>query len=216
MRLDLHCHTSASPDSLNTFDAILHRMEQRRIDMLAITDHNLVDAALDFHRQAPERFLVGEEIKTTEGELLALFISEWVPPRLSPEETIDLVHEQGGLVGVSHPLDRLRREAMGAAVLDAIHPRLDFIEVMNARVIFPGDNRRAREKAARWGLPGSAGSDAHVPVEVGRCYVEMPRFDGPHDFLDCLSQAQIGGWVSSPLVHFASTYAKLLKRFGKR
>jgi len=82
MRLDLHCHTSASPDSLSTLDAILHHMERRRIDMLAITDHNLIDAALDFQHRAPERFLVGEEIKTTEGELLALFITELVPPRL--------------------------------------------------------------------------------------------------------------------------------------
>jgi len=216
MRLDLHCHTNASPDSLNSLDAILHRMDQRRIDVLAITDHNLIYAALDFQRQAPERFLVGEEIKTSEGELLALFISELVPPWLSPEETIDLVHEQDGLVGASHPLDRVRREAMGGQVLDAIHHRLDFVEVMNARVLFPRDNRRAREKAARWGLPGSAGSDAHVPFEVGRCYVEMPSFDGPQDFLDCLAQAQIGGWVSSPLVHFASTYAKLLKRLRRR
>jgi len=216
MRLDLHCHTNASPDSLNTLDDLLRQMERRRIDLLAITDHNLIDAALDFHRQAPERFLVGEEIKTTHGELLALFITEWVPPRLSPEETIDRIHAQGGLVGVSHPLDRLRREAMGGEVLETIHHRLDFVEVMNARVIFPGDNRRAREKAARWGLPGSAGSDAHIPFEVGRCYVEMPSFDGTHDFLDCLAQAQIGGWVSSPLVHFASTYAKLLKRLKRR
>jgi hypothetical protein len=191
-------------------------MDRRRIDVLAITDHNLIDAALDFQHRAPGQFLVGEEIKTTEGELLALFITEWVPPHLPPEETIYRVHEQGGLVGASHPLDRLRREAMGSQVLDAIHHRLDFIEVMNARVIFSGDNRRAREKAARWGLPGSAGSDAHAPFEVGRCYVEMPSFDGPHDFLDCLAQAQIGGWVSSPLVHFASTYAKLLKRFRRR
>jgi len=216
MRLDLHCHTNASPDSLNTLDGILRQMDRRRIDLLAITDHNLIDAALDFHHQAPERFLVGEEIKTTEGELLALFIAEWVPPGLSPEETIDRVHEQGGLVGASHPLDRLRREAMGSQVLDAIHHRLDFVEVMNARVIFSGDNRRAREKAARWGLPGSAGSDAHAPFEVGRCYVEMPSFDGPHDFVDCLAQAQVGGRVSSPLVHFASTYAKLQKRLKRR
>jgi hypothetical protein len=216
MRLDLHCHTNSSPDSLNTFDALTRRMERRQIDVLAITDHNLIDAALEFHRREPERFLVGEEIKTTEGELLAFFITEWVPPRLSPEETIDLVHEQGGLVGASHPLDRVRREAMGGQVLDAIHHRLDFIEVMNARVIFPSDNRRAREKAVRWGLSGSAGSDAHTPLEVGRCYVEMPSFEGPHDFIDCLAQAQIGGWVSSPLVHFASTYAKLLRKLKRR
>ncbi len=168
MRLDLHCHTSASPDSLNTLDAILHRMERRRIDVLAITDHNLIDAALDFQRQLPDRFLVGEEIKTTEGELLALFITEWVPPRLSPEETIDLVHEQGGLVGASHPLDRLRREAMGSQVLDAIHHRLDFVEVMNARVIFPATTAgRVRKQRA-----------GACPVQPAAMPIRLSRWDG--------------------------------------
>lgn len=217
MRVDLHCHTSVSPDSLNTLDGLLRQMDRRGIDLVALTDHDEIAGAMQFARRAPHRFVIGEEIKTTHGELLALFIEERVPPGLSPEDTIRRIRQQGGLVGVSHPLDRVRREAVGAQVLDELHEQLDFIEVLNARTVFAADNRRAHEKAVRWGLPGSAGSDAHVAREVGRAFVEMPPFEGPQEFVDCLAQGQIGGGVSSPLVHFSSTYARWLKRIrGQR
>ena len=215
MRADLHCHTRYSPDSLNTLEGLLRQMDRRGIDVVAITDHDQVAGALEFARQAPGRFIVGEEVKTAQGEVLALFIHELVPPGLSPAETIERIHSQGGLAGVSHPLDRVRQEAIGAQVLDEIHEQLDFIEVMNARAVFPADNRQAHEKAVRWGLPGSAGSDAHIRIEVGRAYVELPGFEGPDDFLDCLAQGQIGGRVSSPLVHFSSTYARWLRRLKR-
>lgn len=216
MRLDLHCHTRHSRDSLMTYDALLRRMDRRGMDMVAITDHNTIAGALAFHARAPERILVGEEIKTTCGELIALFLEDEVPPGLSPEETIARVHAQGALVGASHPLDRLRGEALGMENLELIRRKLDFLEVFNARMTFSNDNRLAREMAARWGLPGSAGSDAHAPSEVGRAYVDMPAFDGPQDFLDSLSLGQIGGRLSNPLVHFYSTYAKWHKRLEAR
>jgi len=216
MRIDFHCHTHYSRDALIDFESLLHHMDRRGIDIVAITDHNAVDGALEFRQRAPERFLVGEEIKTTQGELLAFFLSEWVPPGLSLRETVDRVHGQGGVVGGSHPLDRWRREAMGREALESIHEQLDFLEVFNARAISNGDNRLARQLAVRWGLPGSAGSDAHAALEVGRAYVKMPCFEGREGFLDCLAQGQIGGRVSSPLVHLASTYAKWRRRLGAR
>ena len=216
MRLDLHCHTHRSRDSLMTYEVLLRRMDQRGMDMVAITDHNTIAGALAFRARAPERFLVGEEIKTTSGELLALFLEEEVPPGLSPEDTISRVHAQGGLVGVSHPLDRLRGEALGMERLESIRGELDFLEVFNARITFSKDNRLARELAARWGLPGSAGSDAHAPAEVGRAYVDMPEFHGPQEFLESLALGQVRGRLSSPHVHFYSTYAKWRKRLEAR
>jgi predicted metal-dependent phosphoesterase TrpH len=214
MRIDLHCHTCYSRDSLSTFDALLHRMDEQGLDMVAITDHNTTDGAMEFHSRAPDRFVIGEEIKTLQGELIALFLEEQVPPGLSLQETIARVHAQEGLVGASHPLDRLRAEAMGRNTLESVHEQLDFIEVFNARMVFLSDNRLAREMTSRWGLPGSAGSDAHAPFEVGRAYVKMPRFEDRDDFLDCLAQGQIGGRLSSPLVHLVSNYAKWRKRVG--
>jgi predicted metal-dependent phosphoesterase TrpH len=216
MRIDFHCHTHYSRDGLIDFESLVHRMDRRGIDIVAITDHNTIDGALEFSARAPERFLVGEEIKTTHGELLAFFLTELVPPGLSLQETIVRVRDQGGVVGASHPLDRWRHEAIGREALESIHEQLDFLEVFNARAISNSDNRLARQLAVRWGLPGSAGSDAHAALEVGRAYVKMACFEGRDGFLDCLAQGQIGGRVSSPLVHLASTYAKWRKRLGVR
>jgi predicted metal-dependent phosphoesterase TrpH len=212
MRIDLHCHTCHSPDSLMSCETLLRSMDRRGIDVVAITDHNTIAGALAVRARAPERFVVGEEIKTTHGELIALFLEDEVPPGLTPEETIARVHAQGGLVGASHPLDRVRGEALGLENLQSIRRDLDFLEVLNSRTTFSKDNRQVRELAARWGLPGSAGSDAHAPSEVGRAYVVMSAFDGPQDFLHSLSMGQIGGRLSSPLVHLYSTYAKWCKR----
>lgn len=216
MQIDLHCHTHHSPDSLSSIKALLRWMDRRGLDMVAITDHNTMAGALEFHARAPERFLVGEEIKTTQGELLAYFLQEEIPPGLSIEETIARIRAQGGVVGASHPLDRVRREAMGLEVLQQIHTELDFVEVLNARATFVSDNHQAGELAAQWGLPGSAGSDAHAPFEVGSAYVEIPAFDDPSSFVQSLSQGEVRGRLSNPLVHFTSRYAKWRRNLGVR
>jgi len=216
MRIDLHCHTCYSSDSLTRLSALLRWMDRRRVDIVAITDHNSIAGALKFQAQVPARFMVGEEIKTRDGELLALFLKEEIPMGLSIPETIARIRDQGGLVGVSHPLDRVRSEAMGRENLEQCHQSLDFIEVLNARTVFPKDNDRARELSGRWGLPASAGSDAHAPFEVGRAYVDMPPFEDPASFLQSLRQGTIGGRVSSPLVHLVSTYARRRGRPGAR
>lgn len=197
-------------------------MDRRGLDMVAITDHNTIAGAFDFHGRAPNRFLIGEEIMTRDGELLGLFLKKEIPPGLSSQETVDRIHAQGGLVGASHPLDRLRGTAIEREALEAVQEQLDFLEVFNARTTLAMDNRLAQELATRWGLPGSAGSDAHAPFEVGRAYVQMPPFELSHDrgngsaqsFLKSLAQGKPVGRLSSPLIHLVSNYAKLYNRLG--
>ncbi|HSJ58617.1 MAG TPA: PHP domain-containing protein [Anaerolineae bacterium] len=216
MRVDLHCHTCYSPDALTRLDGLLRWMDRRDIDRVAVTDHNTAAGALAFQVRAPDRVIVGEEILTQDGELLALFLHETVPPGLTPKESIARVRAQGGLVGASHPLDRARTDAIGAQVLEALAPQLDFVEVLNARAVRRDDNLAALQAARRLGLPGSAGSDAHSALEVGRAYVEMPAFDGPASFLTALAAGQVGGRESSPLIHILSIYARLVKSLGVR
>jgi len=216
MRVDLHCHTCYSPDGLTRLDGLLRWMDRRSIDRVAITDHNTAAGALDFQARAPDRIIAGEEILTDAGELLALFVHETVPPGLTPEESIARVRVQGGIVGASHPFDRARTDAVGGEMLEALAPQLDFVEVLNARAVRRGDNLAALQAARRLGLPGSAGSDAHAAVEVGRAYVDMPAFDGPASFVQALAQGQVGGRESSPLIHLLSIYARLVKLLGAR
>ena len=212
VRADLHCHTVYSKDSLTPLEAVIRACRRKGIHRIAITGHNTIAGALRLRDMAPELVIVGEEIETTHGEIQAFFIEELVAPGLSPEETIARIREQGGVVGVSHPLDPTRSEAMGEENLHRIVHLVDCIEVFNARTTFAVHNRRAAQFARANGLAGTAGSDAHTAFEIGRAYVEMPVFDDPASFLEALAQGRVVGHLSLPLVHLFSRWAEFRKR----
>jgi predicted metal-dependent phosphoesterase TrpH len=214
MRADLHVHSCYSPDSTTSLEEMIETTHRRGLGKIAVTDHNRLEGALRSRDMAPDLVIVGEEIRTTEGELLCLFLEEEVPGGLSPEETIARVRDQGGVVGISHPMDQLRREAVGKGVLTRIRDQLDCVEVFNARCLLPADNRRVAAWAAQLGLPGTAGSDAHHAIEIGRAYVEMPPFTDGDDFLEKLALGRVQGRLSPLWVHFLSTWAKTRKRLS--
>lgn len=189
---------------------------RKGIDRVAITDHNAIDGALAAQKLAPDLVIVGEEIKTDCGEIIVYFLRKLVPPDLAVGDAIARVREQGGVVGVSHPCDRYRREAMGAERLLPIIGWVDALEVFNARCIRSADNDCARDIAQKHGKLMFAGSDAHTTMELGRATVRMPPFDSPESFRASLAQAEIHARLSSPLVHFTTTYAKLVKRIAQR
>lgn len=214
MRVDLHVHTCYSRDSLSPLAGIVQACRRRGLDRVAITDHGTIEGALALRQMAPELVIVGQEIKTTAGELIAYYVQEQVPAGLTSDEAIGRLREQGAVVGVSHPLDRLRREAMGRAALLRIVDKIDCLETFNARVLWPRDNQAAAELARERGLPATAGSDAHDVASIGVAWVEMPAFQDRDDFLANLRLGTIGGALSSPLVHLGSTYAKLRRRLS--
>jgi len=210
--VELHTHTSYSPDCLVTLEQLIAACRRKGIDRVAITDHNAIAGALAAQQIAPDLVIVGEEIKTDCGEIIAYFMSELVPSGLPVREAIARVREQGGVVGVSHPCDRYRREAMRRERLLPIVDLVDALEVFNARCVHPADNDCARNIAQEHGKLMFAGSDAHTTSELGRAAVRMPPFDSPQSFLASLAKAEIHARLSWPLVHFSSTYAKLVKR----
>jgi predicted metal-dependent phosphoesterase TrpH len=212
MKVDFHVHTCYSKDSLTSLEAVMEACRKQCLDKVAITDHNTIAGAWALLDMAPDLVIVGEEIKTDVGEIIAYFLEEEVPKGLPVREAIARVREQGGVVGVPHPLDRLRREAMGLTHLLTIIEQVDLLEVFNARTTFPSDNRRALDLTREWGLLATAGSDAHIAWEIGRAYVEMPAFNDKDEFLRSLARGQIVGRLTNPLIHLASTWAKLIKR----
>ena len=205
--VDLHCHTVHSPDSLMQPARLLEICKRRNIDRLAITDHNSITGALEAATLDPGRFIVGEEIKTTEGELLGYFVQEQIPPGLSPEETIARLRDQGALISVAHPLDPFRGGAWSEVNLRRILPLVDALEVFNARSLSKAANDRAKSLAEEVDLPGTAGSDAHGYVEVGRAGLRLPPFEDAASMKEALSRAEVVGRLSSPFVHFISRYA---------
>jgi predicted metal-dependent phosphoesterase TrpH len=175
--IDLHCHTSASFDSLASPDAVVRAAAKRGLTHLAITDHDTIAGALRARDAAPPELtvIIGEEIKTSDGDLVAVFVRELVKPGRSATETIAAIRQQGGLVGVPHPFDRLRGygRRSGAQVAQ-IAGLVDWVEVYNARVVNlpgrPDANEEAGQFARDHGLPGVVASDSHTVMEVGVAY----------------------------------------------
>lgn len=214
MKVDMHLHTCYSEDATLSLEAIVEACQHRGLDGVAVTDHNTITGALALQEIAPFLVIVGEEIETMRGEILGFFLREEIQEGLKPEEAIGRIREQGGLVGVSHPLDRVRRSAMGQKALLDILDEIDFLEGFNSRVIFPSDNRKAQRLAQARGLPMTAGSDAHTAYEIGRAYVEMPPFNGPEDFLESLAQGRIVGHLTPSWIHILTTWTRLRAKFG--
>ena len=167
--VDLHCHTAASFDSLARPAAVVRAAAARGLTHLAITDHGTLDGALEARERAPEGItvLVGQEIRTLEGDLIGVFLSRPIPNGLPAAEAIAAIREQGGLVGIPHPFDRFRGSVGRRDSLIELSRSVDWIEAWNARLILGDGNVRAAELAAAAGLPGVAVSDAHTTVEVG-------------------------------------------------
>lgn len=211
---DLHTHTCYSRDCLISLPAFLAACRRKGLERVAVTDHGTVEGALRLQEMDPQRIIVGQEIYTTEGELIAYFLTQTVPAGCTPRQAVEQVHAQGGIVGVSHPLDRVRREALGREGVMAILDQLDFLEVFNARCALAADNDAARELAVAAGLPMTAGSDAHALWELGRGTVLIEPFDSPRSLLTNLQTAQINGRRSPLWVHFFSSYARMKRKLG--
>jgi len=212
-KVDLHSHTVYSRDCLTRPEVTVARARAIGLDKLAITEHNNLAGALATKKLAPDLIIVGEEIKTTHGEIIAWFVTEEVPKGLSPQETLRRLRDQGAVISIPHPLDSLRHSAMGLENVLTIIDQVDALEVLNARCVRPADNDAARALARQHGKLMTAGSDSHIPFELGRCYLEMPAFDDtPESFLAALHSAQPVGQVSPFWPHLASTYAKWRKK----
>ena len=211
IKADLHIHTCYSVDCLTPLEKIVERCIERGINCIAVADHNTIAGALRLREIAPFKVIVAEEILTVVGEIMGLFLSENVARGLSPQETISRIRSQGGLVAIPHPFGRSLPWHPNVLVSAEILSQVDIIEAFNSRTPFSGSIRRAAMLAKEQGKPASAGSDAHTLGEIGRAYVEMPEFDGPHDFLNSLAQGRIFGRKSSYLAHLASTWARIRK-----
>jgi hypothetical protein len=194
VRVDCHLHTVASGDSVLTLEELAERARQTGLDVVCITDHNVTSAAVRAtERDFGLRVVVGEEVRTPDGDVIGLFLTERIPYVLPLVEVIGRIRAQHGLVYVPHPFDP------GRSSLGRVLPGLceegavDVIEVFNAKTSDGALNRQSADLAKSFGLPGGAGSDAHDAPGVGAAYLEMPDFDGPAAFLAGLADAHVTG-----------------------
>jgi predicted metal-dependent phosphoesterase TrpH len=212
LNIDFHTHTSASKDSLTSPEKLIQFALYHKLDRVIITDHNTIAGARAAYILNSELIIVGEEIMTTNGEILAAFVNNEIPSGLSPQETIHRLRDQGAFISVSHPFDNWRSGSWKPEKLLEIVPLIDAIETFNARCMTPAANQQAVEFANRHGLPGTAGSDAHITLEVGRATVSVPQFNGADELRKVIREGKIRGGLSPFWVHFFSYYARYQKK----
>ena len=183
-RADMHLHTLYSDGTMEVQALLDHVEQQTDLDLVAITDHERIDGALrarELHAAGGYHFelVVGEEITTRRGHVLALFLDERIPPLRPLEETIARIHEQGGIAIAAHPLAPLT-PSLGHRSLLRLHRdpdprhRLDAIEMLNPSIA--GRARRPHRAALNelMGLAAVGNSDAHVLEHVGTGWTWFP------------------------------------------
>lgn len=197
-RLDLHCHTGASYDSKLDPVRLVELAREQGLTHVAITDHETMAGALAAQARNAEgiEVIVGEEVRTLDGDLILLYVKEPIPGGMSVQDTVDAAREQGCLVGLAHPFD-VYRPSIGRGLerpddLAALAALVDFVEIHNGRVTDDRANARAAEFARAYGLAQVASSDCHTAAEVGACYVELagPARD-PETLRNALAQASL-------------------------
>lgn len=209
LKADLHIHTEYSIDCQTPLDNIIKRCQELGINCIAIADHGTTEGALKMQEIAPFKVIVAEEILTTEGEIMGMFLKETIPSGITPREAVKRIREQGGLVNIPHPFETIRGSALKAPITDEIAGEIDLIEVLNSRSPFTANSDKARAFAEKHGIPGSAGSDAHSIYEIGNAYVRMPDFNDKDEFLRALAQGEIHGRRSGMFVHAFSLWARV-------
>lgn len=216
IRADLHVHTIYSGDCNTSLEQTIARCLDVGINCIAITDHNTIAGAVEMKRIAPFPVIVGNEIETSTGEIIGYFLAEEIPKGLPAAETARMIKEQGGLVCIPHPFDRLRRSTIHRQTLEELLPLIDIIEVLNSRLLLQRHVIMAERFAQAHRLLASAGSDAHAPGHIGTAYVEMPQFNDKDQFLTALAEGKIRGRRSNSWAHLGSTWAKLGKALKDR
>jgi predicted metal-dependent phosphoesterase TrpH len=211
IRVDLHLHSSASADCHVEPEQVAARCRRLGLSPVFLTDHNSIEGATRLQAMPGQRVVAGEEIMTSDGELIGLFLSRPIPKGLTPIETAREIKDQGGLVYLEHPYDPFRRHLVEEAI-EAVADFIDIVEVFNGRSD-EKSNRLAEDLRQTLGAAAGAGSDAHSLAELGSVYVEMEDFEGAQDFLVKLRRSRI---VKRPKGRFRMVAARLVGQIRGR
>jgi len=217
LKVDMHTHSEYSPDSRTSLKRQAAAVKAAGLHVVCATDHNTIEGALGLRELADGfRVIVGEEVSTSDGEIIGLFLDKVIPRGLTADATIARIHDQGGLVSVPHPFSRNRRYHLRRSVLDRVWKDIDCIEVFNAREAFTQDNLRAAAFAKEKELPGAVGSDAHRASEIGRAWVEVNEFVGRDDFIAALREGSVIGTLTGNYIHLLTRFDVMRKWWTRR
>jgi len=193
--VDLHFHTDASPDGRTTEQYVDRFLERGTLDIIAITDHDIIENALRLKERHPLNIIAGVEVTTADGELVGLGVTSPIEKHMPAVETAQAIHAQGGKVMFQHPF---HKNGLSGRVAREVHEEagLDVVEVNNGRDIFKcWYGFWARFFASEFDLPMVSNGDTHGPPGVGRSHTSigrMPDVNDMDDVVDALRNNQIG------------------------
>lgn len=213
-KIDLHTHSSASPDGGITPEQYDHALSNGILDAVAVTDHNRVDLALHLHARLGDKIIVGEEIMTTHGEIIGLFLKERVPAGLSPHDTVKHIKDQNGIVYIPHPFETVRK-GIHPAALEEIADFVDIIEVCNGRAFLQNRSAQAVVWARLNHKDSAASSDAHGLKGLGKTYSDLPDLPTRDNLLSQLDRAVLRTGHPSLQALLYPKYHRLRKRLRR-
>lgn len=189
-KLDLHTHSIASPDGGISAGQYRKALESGLLDYIAITDHNRIDFALSVQQTLGDRIIVGEEIMTSAGEIIGLYLTKPVAPGLSPQDTIDQIRKQNGIMYIPHPFETARK-GLQPSTLETLTEQIDIIEVCNGRAFLQNRSQQAVVWSRMNSKVGAASSDAHGYSSLGKTYTRVSRMPSRSNVLDLLATGEI-------------------------
>lgn len=215
MKIEFHIHTRYSSDSSLNKYFILLMCKIKKIDGIAITDHNEIKGAIKYKKFLEKHkvnVIVGEEIFTNEGEIIGLFLKEKIEPFLSPEETIKQIREQLGLVYIPHPYDIKRKKSvLKEQYIQQFSNQIDLIEIHNGRNISNDYSVKQKDISDMYNILPIIGSDAHTFFELGRNYVIFQGTMSKENLRASIENAQFVTKKCIKISHIYTKYVKLLK-----
>jgi predicted metal-dependent phosphoesterase TrpH len=165
-KIDLHVHTRYSYDSLITPEELVFYSKKRGLDGVAVTDHNRIDGALKIAKEKDFLVIPGIEVTSLKGHIVGLNLQEPIPQKAGVDETVDRIHEAGGIAVACHPVT-LFKGSLGMHT----NSRFDAVEVINSSAIpFNYSVRHGEQLASHLGISRVGGSDAHYGPEIGSAY----------------------------------------------
>lgn len=213
-KVDLHTHSVSSPDGGITASQYAKVLSTGLVDVIAVTDHNRIDFAIEMQATLGDKIIVGEEIMTTSGEIIGLYLKDRVKPGLSPLETVKQIKEQGGLVYIPHPFESVRH-GLTADVLEELIDYIDIMEVVNGRAWLQNRSPKSAIFAKLNRLRSAASSDAHGLHGLGKTYTltkELPQAD---TLLDTIEAGKPVAGRPTPRALLYPKYHRLRKKLAR-
>lgn len=213
VKADLHVHTTYSYDSVITLRELVFYAKKRGLTTVAVTDHDKIEGALKMAKETEFPIIPGIEVSSLNGHILGLNLAELIPRGLSADETVDRIHEAGGIAIACHPF-ALFKGSIGKHVSN----KFDAVEAMNASAFpFKKATQKANELAERLRLPKVAGTDAHYGPVIGQAYTLIDSEVNVEGMIRAIKNGKCEpeGTAISPLMRLENQGRFLLKYFKK-